>query len=270
MPGLKSSLGAEYPNPSLDLQEQRVQIFYDQHKWKEARAEWEKLAATLRDPQNPHRQHALLRAAQARFQLKAAPTVIQAVATSNPDVDAERMFAFAQAERTAKKETEMLSASEQLIEKYPSSKWSEEALMMVGNYYWVELDRPKAIGYYQRVIDNFPAGKYAFFCEWRTAWIAYLDRQPYADDKLTVFLRKYPVSANASDTPAHISALLPTASRRHTSATPPLCGWTNSAPVTKTLPTFSRRFLRLLRCAHSMSRFPIPPKTAGCARKPFA
>ena len=76
--------------------------------------------------------------------------MIQAVATSNPDVDAERMFAFAQAERSAKKETEMLSASEQLIAKYPSSKWTEEALMMLGNYYWVELDRPKAISYYQR------------------------------------------------------------------------------------------------------------------------
>jgi soluble lytic murein transglycosylase len=199
LPGLKSSLAAEYPNPGLDLQEQRAQILFDQHKWKDARVEWEKLAATLRDPANSHRQHALLRAAQARFQLNAAPTVIQAVATSNPEVDAERMFAFAQAERTAKKETEMLSASEQLIEKYPASKWSEEALMMVGNYYWVELDRHKAISYYQRVLDNFPNGKYAFFCDWRTAWIAYLDRQPYADDKLIIFLRKYPVSANASD-----------------------------------------------------------------------
>ena len=49
------------------------------------------------------------------------------------------------------------------------------------------------------MLDNFPSGKYAFFCEWRTAWIAYLDRQPYADDKLTTFLRKYPVSANSSD-----------------------------------------------------------------------
>ena len=47
LPGLKSSLRAEYPNPSLDLQEQRAQILYDQHKWKDARAEWEKLAAVI-------------------------------------------------------------------------------------------------------------------------------------------------------------------------------------------------------------------------------
>src|SRR6202035_5261778 len=59
LPGLKSSLGAEYPNPSVDMQEQRAQIFYDQHKWKDARAEFEKLATSLRDPTNPRRQHAL-------------------------------------------------------------------------------------------------------------------------------------------------------------------------------------------------------------------
>jgi len=199
LPGLKSSLGAEYPNPSVDVQEERAQIFYNQHKWKEARAEFEKLAASLRDPANLRRQHALLRAAQARVQLKAAPSVVEAVATPDAGVDAERMYVVAQGHRSAKKEPEMLSAAEALIQKYPDSKWAEEALMMVGNFYWVELDRPKAISYYQRVVDHFPAGKYTFFCEWRTAWIAYLDRQPYADDRLTTFLRKYPVSANAPD-----------------------------------------------------------------------
>jgi soluble lytic murein transglycosylase len=199
LPGLKLALGAEYPNPSLELEEQRAQILYDQHKWREARGEFEKLAASLRDPESPHRQHALLRAAQARVQLKASPSVVASVATSDPGVDAERMFVVAQMHRSEKREIEMLSAAEALVQKYHASKWSEEALMMLGNYYWVELDRHKAVSYYQRVLDNFPSGKFAFPCEWRIAWIAYLDRQPYADDKLTVFLRKYPVSANAVD-----------------------------------------------------------------------
>jgi soluble lytic murein transglycosylase len=199
LPGLRASLGAEYPNPSLDLEEQRAQIFYDQHKWKDARAEFEKLAASLRDPENPRRQHALLRAAQARVQLKALPSLVSSLTLSSPEVDAERLFVVAQLHRAAKKESDMLSVVEPLVAKYPASKWSEEALMMVGNYYWVELDRAKAVSYYQRVLDDFPAGKYAFFCEWRVAWIAYLERQPYADDKLTVFLRKYPASANAPD-----------------------------------------------------------------------
>src|SRR5256886_43193 len=47
--------------------------------------------------------------------------------------------------------------------------------------------------------DSFPNGKYAFSCEWRIAWVAYLNRQPDADDRLTTFLLKYPVSANSVD-----------------------------------------------------------------------
>ena len=196
---MKSELRNEYPEPSWDLQEGRAQIFYNQHKWRDARVEFEKLAAAIKDPASAHRQHALLRAAQAKVQLKASPSAISSVSTSDPEVDAERLYVFAQAERSAKKESEMLSATESVVGKYPTSKWSEEALMMAGNYYWVELDRHKAISYYQRVVDGFPSGKYTFFCEWRTAWIAYLDRQPYADDKLTAFLRKYPTSADAPD-----------------------------------------------------------------------
>jgi soluble lytic murein transglycosylase len=199
LPQLKAALGREYPVPSLELQEQRAQIFYDQHKWKDARVEFEKLVAELRDPVNPHRQHAQLRAAQARVQLKGSPSLVSSLVTPDPEVDAERMFVVSQIHRAGKHESEMLSSAEQLVQKYPNSKWSEEALMMVANYYWVELDRAKAINYYQRVLDNFPAGKYAYSSEWRVAWIAYLDRQPYADDKLTVFLRKYPSSGNAPD-----------------------------------------------------------------------
>jgi soluble lytic murein transglycosylase len=197
LPQMKSTLGSEYPAPSVELQEERAQIFYNQHKWKEARTEFEKLAASLKDP--AHHEHAQLRAAQARVQQKGSPSLVSSLAIADPEVDAERLFVYAQIERSAKKESEMLSAAEQVVQKYPPSKWSEEALMMVGNYYWVELDRAKAVSYYQRVLDNFPAGKYAFFCEWRAAWIAYLDRQPYTDDKLSAFLRKYPTSADAPD-----------------------------------------------------------------------
>src|SRR5205823_6521042 len=70
-------------------------------------------------------------------------------------------------------------------------------LMAAGNYYWVDLDRNKAAAYYQRLLDTFPGGKYSFNCEWRVAWVAYLNHQPNAADKFTAFLRKYPASANS-------------------------------------------------------------------------
>jgi len=196
---LMHALGKEYVYPGVELQEQRAQAFYDAHKWKEARAEFEKLLTMLKDPANPGHQRAQLRVAECRVQLKGSPSLIAAVKTPDLEVDAERLYALSQAYRSAKKEAEMFTALNTLANNYPESKWNEEGLMAAGNYHWVELERERAVVAYQRVLDSFPNGKYAFNCEWRIAWVAYLNRQPDADDRLTTFLLKYPVSANSVD-----------------------------------------------------------------------
>src|SRR5438445_4265985 len=197
LPLLTKSLGKEYPYPGVELQEHRAQAFFDARKWKEARAEFEKLQGMLHEPANPHRQLAQLRIAEARVQLRGPSSLVSSLSPTDFDVDAERLYALSQIYRSDKKESEMLSAIEQLAQRYPASKWNEEGLMAAGNYFWVDLNRNKAASYYQRVLDGFPAGKYAYNCEWRVAWVAYLNHQSGSDDKFTAFLRKYPVSSNA-------------------------------------------------------------------------
>jgi soluble lytic murein transglycosylase len=183
----------------VELQQQRAQAFYDVHKWKEARAEFEKLLGMLRDPQNPGRQLAELRIAQARVQLKGSPKLLVALKTPDFEVDAERLYALSQFYRSDKKTDEMFAALNEITQKYPLSKWNEEGFMAAGNYYWVNLDRPNAARNYQRVLDTFPGGRNAFNSEWRVAWVAYLNRQPDAEDKIKAFLLKYPASANTPD-----------------------------------------------------------------------
>jgi soluble lytic murein transglycosylase len=197
LPKLNKQLHDEFPYATAELQDQRAQIFYDAHKWKEARTEYEKLASLLKDPANPARQRALVRAAESRQHPKAAPNLLANLNLSNPEADAERFYSLSQVYRSEKNEAEMLTNIEKVAEKYPQSHWTEEALMAGGNYYWVLLDRTKAVHYYERVLEGFPGGKNAYNAEWRIAWVAYLERQPYADDKITVFLRKYPVSGGA-------------------------------------------------------------------------
>ncbi len=199
LPQLKRELHSEFPYGTAEMQEQRAQAFYDAHQWREARGEFEKLAGMLRESANATRQLAQLRVAQCRLQLKGSPALLSSLNTPDPEVNAERLYALSQAYRSDKKEAGMLTAIEQIAEKYPQSRWAEEALMSAGNYEWVLLDRGKAAGYYQRILDVYPGGKNAYNAEWRIAWVAYLDRQPYAGDKLANFFRKYPVSANASD-----------------------------------------------------------------------
>ena len=199
LPQVARELGREYVGPTLEMQEQRAQTIFDAHKWKDARVEYEKVLALVRDPANPKRQRAQLRIAQAKIQPKGSPTILSSLTTADPEIDAERLFGLSQAYRTAKNEGQMFATLEAITQKYPHSVWSEEALMAAGNYEWVLLDRTKAAGYYQRLLDTFPEGKNAYNAEWRTAWVAFLNKQPDADQRLTTFLVKYPVSANAVD-----------------------------------------------------------------------
>ena len=193
------ALGKEYSYPGVELQEQRARIFYDAHKWREARTEFEKLLNILKDPANPVRQRAQLRVAECKVRLKGSPSLIASLTTPDLDVDAERLYALSQAYRDAKKETEMFNALNTLAQTYPVSKWNEDGLMAAGNYHWVELEREKAVVAYQHALDSFPNGRHAYNCEWRIAWVAYLDHQPDADDRLTNFLVKNPTSSNAVD-----------------------------------------------------------------------
>ena len=192
-------MGKEYPYPGVELQQQRAQAFFDVHKWKEARAEFEKLLGMLKDPQNPNRELAELRVAQARVQLKGSPKLLASLKTSDFEVDAERLYVLSQFYRSDKKVSEMFATLNELTQKYPLSKWNEEGLMAAGNYYWVDLDRNKAASAYQRILDSFPNGKYMFNAEWRVAWVAYLNRQPDAAERITAFLQKYPTSGNTAD-----------------------------------------------------------------------
>src|SRR5260370_41583683 len=144
------------------MQEQRARAFFDSHKWKEARSEYEKLLTMVKDPANPTRQRSQLRVAECRVQLKGSPTLIAAVQTPDIEVDAERLYALSQAYRTAKKEAEMFNALNTLAQSYPVSKWNEDGLMAAGNYHWVGVERQKATEAYQRELDSFPNSKYAF------------------------------------------------------------------------------------------------------------
>jgi len=197
LPRLNKQLHTEFPYATAEMQDQRAQIFYDAHKWHEARLEYEKLATILKEPANPIRQRALVRAAECRQHPKAAPSLFVKLAVTDPEADAERLYDLSQAWRSDKRETEMLTAIEKIAEKYPQSRWSEDSLMAAGNYYWVELDRAKAGNYYQRVLDGFPGGRHAQNAEWRIAWIAYIQRQPFSDEKMINFLRKYPSTGTA-------------------------------------------------------------------------
>ncbi|MBI3483600.1 MAG: transglycosylase SLT domain-containing protein, partial [Acidobacteria bacterium] len=194
---LLRALGEKFPSIPQAQKLSRAAAIFDAKQWKAAREEFTRLLPELSGP--PH-ERADLRIAQCRVQLKAPIAVLADLKFSDPETDAERLFALSQAYRSLKNEAEMLAAVEALAKTYPQSRWAEEALFAGGNYFWVNLDRARAAEYYRRSMDALPGGKNNLVAHWRIAWASYLERRPQAATQMEDHLRRFPgspFSANA-------------------------------------------------------------------------
>ena len=61
----------------------------------------------------------------------------------------------------------------EMVAKYPSSRWTEEALYSGGNMYLLTHDMPQAIYHYKLLVERFPTSVYAPSAHWREAWMNY-------------------------------------------------------------------------------------------------
>ncbi len=93
----------------------------------------------------------------------------------------------------------MIAAVESAVARAPASRWTESALFLAGNYYWVQLDRDRAASYYKRLSDNFPSAAEALPAQWRVTWAAVLKREPDAAADLAEHLRRFPGSQFSPD-----------------------------------------------------------------------
>jgi soluble lytic murein transglycosylase len=78
------------------------------------------------------------------------------------------------------------SIVQQLLQRYPQSRWLEEALYSGGNMYLIKRDAPRAISEYSDLVQHFPRSTYAPSAHWRAAWMCYR-------------LRRYPDAARLMD-----------------------------------------------------------------------
>jgi peptidoglycan lytic transglycosylase len=196
IPYLQAALGEQFPGTPVETEINRAEALYDARRWRDVRKAYEDLLPKLSGVQ---RDRAALRLAQVQIQLGGSPDALGSLKLTDPELDAERIYSLSQVQRSAKLETEMFAAIEQVVSTYPQSPWAEEALFAAGNYYWLNLDRSRAAEYYQRIVSAFPAGKYTSIAQWRIAWTAYMLRQPDAAGRFEQFLTKYPTSPQVAN-----------------------------------------------------------------------
>ena len=64
----------------------------------------------------------------------------------------------------------------QLVQRFPTSRWLEEALYSGGNMYLLKRDAGQAIYHYSTLVKLFPNSTYAPSSHWRAAWMNYRTR----------------------------------------------------------------------------------------------
>jgi soluble lytic murein transglycosylase len=92
---------------------------------------------------------------------------------TSDDTAALKLYLYAELSRNEKDSAAHDSIIAQMLAKYPTSRWFEEALYSGGNLYLLAANYPQAIYHYKLLVDQFPNSIYAPSAHWREAWLNY-------------------------------------------------------------------------------------------------
>jgi soluble lytic murein transglycosylase len=100
--------------------------------------------------------------------------------TTNDDTAALKLYLLAEISRTEKDRVQHDALIAQMVDRFPKSRWLEEALYSGGNMYLLTHDTTQAIYHYTLLVERFPLSMYAPSAHWRIAWMDYRLRR-YTD-----------------------------------------------------------------------------------------
>ncbi len=114
------------------------------------------------------------------------------------DSAALRLYILAELARNDNDEAQNRSILQQMEQRFPQSRWLEEALYSSGNMYLIKRDGPHAIEVYEELFRRFPNSTYGPSSHWRAAWLNYrLRNYPEAARLMEEQIARYPASAEA-------------------------------------------------------------------------
>ena len=119
--------------------------------------------------------------------------------TTSDDTAALKLYLLAEISRTEKDRAAHTTILNQMVEKYPRSRWLEEASYSGGNMYLLTHDYDQAILNYKLLYEHFPTSIYAPSAHWRVAWMTYRQRHDAESGRLMdEQVTRYPASLEAS------------------------------------------------------------------------
>ncbi len=117
---------------------------------------------------------------------------------TSDDSAALRLYILAELARNDNDEAGNRSLLQQMEQRFPQSRWLEEALYSSGNMYLIKRDAPHAIEVYEELYRRFPNSTYGPSSHWRAAWLSYrLRNYPEAARLMEEQIARYPTSGEA-------------------------------------------------------------------------
>ncbi|WP_263385449.1 transglycosylase SLT domain-containing protein [Granulicella arctica] len=105
---------------------------------------------------------------------------VEALPETSDDSAALKFYLFSELDRNEGNLSGHDALIAQMVQRYPQSRWLEEALYSGGNMYLLKHDAANAINDYSQLVHLFPNSTYAPSAHWRAAWMSYRLRK-YAD-----------------------------------------------------------------------------------------
>jgi soluble lytic murein transglycosylase len=93
--------------------------------------------------------------------------------TGNDDTAAAKLYLLAEISRNENDQQTHTSILDQMVKRFPNSRWLEEALYSGGNMYLLKHDYEQAIHHYTLLVQMFPRSTFAPSAHWRAAWMNY-------------------------------------------------------------------------------------------------
>ena len=194
---LKTLAGTtQLPPLGMNARRTRADLLAKGKRFSDAADEYRALLNVVPPNDRPDVQLALAVALRRSGQNKEAKKTLEALTSSTPELNAQRLFNLGEVARATDDDEGFLRNLADLRQAAPTSVWLQQELLAAGNFYLLKPDYDKAIDAYRELQQRFPDAGRASYAHWKVAWLSL--RQGRKDEAKTGFEQQiglYPASA---------------------------------------------------------------------------
>jgi soluble lytic murein transglycosylase len=185
---LTQPLAYEAPQAATQLQAMGVPLtaaerkthadaLFNAKRYSDASAEYNVIGKNNPQLSEADRNGLTIYAAVCEFKLKhLSRRDIEKLPETGDDTAALKLYMLAEMSRNEDDRAGHDALIAQMVQRYPTSRWLEEALYSGGNMYLLKHDSAQAIYHYSKLVAMFPNSTYAPSAHWRAAWMNYRTR----------------------------------------------------------------------------------------------